>query len=295
MKSILAVLAVFGSVAFAADVTDVKVKALDGFGGDTSSVASRCQTKTGKTYDPVTVTRDVESLKASGEFEEINADAQRNAAGVEVTFFVKRKMRFAAPLIVQGNEELGESKISKEAELQDGYLYSNADLAAAAAKVRLAYLKKDYPDAQVTYKTESLGGNDVRITFVIDEGTRQKVSDYVFEGAEHAVDVSMFKSILPYYQLDEDLIDVTELRSAIDDYPWWNPIGWFTDSPVTKDQQAQCCEKIATVYRNHGYLDVRVTGPDRVPAEDGKVRIVFKVIEGIQYRLGTSSVKGLTR
>ena len=143
MKSILAVIAVLGSVAFAADVTDVKVKALDGFGGDTSSVASRCQTKIGKPYDPVTVTRDVESLTSSGEFEEINADAQRNAAGVEVTFFVKRKMRFAGPLIVQGNEELGESKISKEAELQDGYLYGNADLAAAAAKVRLAYLKKD--------------------------------------------------------------------------------------------------------------------------------------------------------
>ena len=32
MKSILAVIAVLGSVAFAADVTDVKVKALDGFG-----------------------------------------------------------------------------------------------------------------------------------------------------------------------------------------------------------------------------------------------------------------------
>ena len=74
MKSILAVLAVFGSVAFAADVTDVKVKALDGFGGDTSSVATRCQTKVGKTYDPVTVTRDVESLKSSGEFEEITAE-----------------------------------------------------------------------------------------------------------------------------------------------------------------------------------------------------------------------------
>ena len=295
MKSILAVLAVFGSVAFAADVTDVKVKPLDGFGGDTSSVATRCQTKIGKAYDPVTVTRDVESLRASGEFEEINADAQRNAAGVEVTFFVKRKMRFAGPLTVQGNEELGESKISKEAELKDGYLYSNADFAAAAARVRLAYQKKDYPDAKVTYKTETIGGNDVRVTFVVDEGVRQKVADYVFEGAAHAVDVSMFKSMFPYYQLDEDLIDVSELRTAIDDFPWWNPIGWFTDSPVTKDQQVQCCDKIAAVYRNHGYLDVQVTGPERVATEDGKANVVFKIVEGIQYRVGTSSIKGLKR
>ena len=252
MKSILAVLALFGSVAFAADVTSVKVRALDGFGGDTSSVATRCQTKAGQAYDPVVVTRDVEALKSSGEFEEITADAQRNAAGVEVTFLVKRKMRFAGPLGVEGNEEFGESKIAKEAELQDGYLYGDADFAAAAAKVRLAYLKKDYPDAKVTYRTEVIGGNDVNVTFIIAEGVRQKVAGYVFEGAEHAVDVSAMKKMFPYYQLDEELIDVAELHEAIDDYPWWNPIGWFIDSPVTKDQQAQCCAKLATVYRNHG-------------------------------------------
>ena len=42
MKTILAFVALFGSVALAADIVEVKVKALDGFGGDTSSVASRC-------------------------------------------------------------------------------------------------------------------------------------------------------------------------------------------------------------------------------------------------------------
>ena len=62
------------------------------------------------------VTRDVEALKNSGEFEDISADAQRNAAGVEVTFLVKRKMRFAGPLVVQGNEAFSESKVAKEAE-----------------------------------------------------------------------------------------------------------------------------------------------------------------------------------
>ena len=295
MKTILAALAVFGSVALAADVTEVKVKALDGFGGDTSSVASRCQTQVGKTYDPVTVTRDVTTLKDTGEFEEISADAQRSAAGVEVTFFVKRKMRFAGPVIVEGNDEFSESKISKEAGLQDGYLYGEADLAAAAAKVRLAYQKKHYPDAKVIYKTTLIGGNDVNVTFVVTEGTRQKVSGYRFEGAEHAVDVSVWKSMMPGAPLEDDQFDVAELHAAIDDLPWWNPIGWFTDSPVTADQQAQCCEKVAAVYRNHGYLDVKVAGPERIPSGDGGVDVVFGVTEGRQYRIGTSSIRGLTR
>ena len=294
MKTILAFIAVFGSVAFAEDVTDVRVKALDGFGGDTSSVASRCQTKVGKPYDQVTVSRDVTTLRDSGEFEEINADVQKSAAGVEVTFYVKRKMRFAGPLVVQGNDEFGESKISKESGLQDGYLYGDADLAAAAAKVRLAYQKKYYSDAKVVYKTELIGGNDVRVTFIVDEGLCQKVSDYVFEGAAHAVDVSFWKAMLPNYELEPDTFDVAELHKAIDDLPWWNPIGWFSDSPVTKDQQAQCCDKVAAVYRNHGYLDVKVSGPERVQNDDGKVNVVFKVEEGIQYRVGESSIRGLS-
>lgn len=295
MKTILAVLSLFGSVAFAADVTDVKIKALDGFGGDTSSVASRCQTAVGKPYDPIMVTRDVEALKNSGEFEDISADAQRNAAGVEVTFLVKRKMRFAGPLVVQGNEAFSESKVAKEADLKDGYLYGDADFAAAAAKVRLAYQKKDFPDAKVIYKTDVISGNDVTVTFIVDEGREQAVGKYVFEGADHAVDVSVWRKISPYAELDADLIDVAELHDAVEDFPWWNPIGWFTDRPVTKDQQAQCCEKLAAVYRNHGYLDVQVTGPERVPTDDGKANIVFKVLEGPQYKIGTSSIKGLTR
>ena len=295
MKTILLIASFLGAVAYGADVTDVRIRALDGFGGDASSVASRCQTRAGKAYDPVTVTRDVTSLKDSGEFEEVNADAQRTAAGVEVTFFVKRKMRFAGPLAVEGNDEFSESKIAKESGLQDGYLYGEADLAAAAAKVRLAYQKKCYADARVVYKTEPVGGNDVSVTFVVDEGVRRKISAYVFRGADHAVDVSLWRTLRPGFSLEQEVFDVAELHTAIDDLPWWNPLGWFSDSPVTADQQAQCCDKLATVYRNHGYLDVKVSGPEREPAGDGEVNIVFTIAEGVQYKVGESSVRGLTK
>ena len=288
--------ALLACVGLAADVVDVRIKALDGFGGDTSSVVSRCQTKVGKPYDPITITRDVNTLKDSGEFENVDADAQRTASGdVEVIFLVKRKFRYVAPLVVKGNDALSESKISSESELKDGFLYGEADLAAAAAKVRLVYQKKHYPDAKVTPVTEVTGGNNATVTFVIDEGARQKVGEYVFKGADHAVDVSYWRSSLPGWELDPDKFDEAELRKAIDDYPWWNPVGWFSDSPVTRDQQAQCCEKIAKVYRDHGYLDVKVSGPERVPAGDEKIDLVFTVDEGAQYRVGDMSIKGLTR
>ena len=121
MKTHIALFALFtAATAWSAQVVDVKFKALDGFGGDTGSIASRCQTKAGQEYDPATLTRDVGALKDSSEFEDISVDAQRVEGGVEVTFYVKRKMRYRAPLRVKGAEFFSESKISKEAELKDG-------------------------------------------------------------------------------------------------------------------------------------------------------------------------------
>lgn len=83
MKTSIVLFAFLASMtALAAPVTDVKVKALDGFSGDAGAVVSRCQTKVGAEYDPVTVTRDVNSLKAAKDFEDISADANSLPGGV---------------------------------------------------------------------------------------------------------------------------------------------------------------------------------------------------------------------
>ena len=242
MKNFLALVALFGSAAYAANVIDVKVKTLDGFGGDTSSVLTRCQTKVGSVYDEATVARDVNSLKASKEFQDISVEARREADGVEVVFYVKRKMRYQAPMVVKGNAFFSESKIVKESELKDGALYGEGDFAEAAGKVRLAYQKKHYPDAKVTPITEMLPNGDAcTVTFLIDEGARLKVREYVFDGAEHA--------------------DLAELRAAVGDYPWWNPVGWLSDAPATRDQLAQTAAKAKEYYANLGYLDAKVSVP----------------------------------
>ena len=145
MKNLLAVIALLGSAAYAANVTDIQVKALDGFGGDTSSVLTRCQTKVGSPYDEETVSRDVNSLKASKEFQDISVEARRTAEGVEVVFYVKRKMRYQAPMVVKGNSYFGESKIVKESGLKDGALYGEGDFAEAAAKVRRVSRRRTSP------------------------------------------------------------------------------------------------------------------------------------------------------
>ena len=296
MKKILALLMLFGSVAYAADVVDVRVKVLDGFGGDVGSVLNRCQTKVGEAFDPVTVTRDVMTLRDSGDFEDIDADAQDVGDGYEVTFIVRRKMRYQAPMVVTGCDFFSESRVAKEAELKDGFQYGEGDLAAAADKVRLAYMKKYFLDAKVTpIVTQISDGNHCTVTFMVDEGRRQKVRNYRFEDATHLEHIPWWRP--EGWEPSEGAIDEAEVRDAIGDYPWWNPIGWFTDSPITEAQLAQCAARVEEIYRNHGYLDAQVSIPGREPCEDDdeKIDLVFQVREGPRYKIGDMSITGLTR
>lgn len=298
MKNLVFLMACVPALAvFAANVSDIKVQADDSFGGDTGAVASRCQTRIGAEYDPVSVTRDITTLTASGEFEEVSADANETESGVEIVFHVKRKVRFLQPLVVEGADYFSESRISKDSELKDGFLYGEADLASAAAKVRLAYLKKNFADATVTPEVKLISGNDAQITFVVREGLRRKIRDVVFSGADHIYDSSAInRNANPFYKVPEGCFEAYELHEAVSDYPWWNPVGWFTDSPVTEDQRAQCCEKVAAVYRNHGYLDCRVSGPTITPIEGSeKADLVFTVVEGPRYTIGESSIEGVTK
>ncbi len=261
----------------AATVSSVTVRGPVGDAGDYGDVVARCGTKVGDEYDSAKCARDVRSLRDTGEFEDITVEANRGASGVDVVFVVKRKMRFQGPLNVKGNDYWNAGKIAKLAELKDGYTYGEADYAAAANKVRREYQKKYFSDATVTPVVEPVPGAPgiVSVTFEIVEGERKKIRDYNFVGAES--------------------IDHYDLRAAFGEYPWWNPMGWFTDAPTSDQDLSEACDKIRNVYRDKGYLDAEVSMPELVPVGDGKYDRVFRVNEGSPYKVGKMSVKGVTK
>ena len=275
MKTILIAFVFFAGALYAAPVSDVKVRALDGFGGDVSSVVSFCKTKKGDQYDAKTVSSDVLALSGSDNYEQVNADVNETAQGVEVVFYVKRKLTYKAPIVVDGAKEISSSKIAAEVGLKDGYRYGQSQIASAAARVRKMYLKKHFRNAKITPVVEPEDDGVFTLKLLVDEGEKQAIGKYVFAGV-HAVEES-------------------ELKEAIGVLPWWNVKGWFADKPVTDDELAQCTLKIAKVYKDAGYLDVMVEKPQYLKDKDDKVSVVFKVIEGPLYKIGKVSITGLTR
>lgn len=277
MKKIVFLLLLLSVSAYGAKITNVKVKVLDGFGGESSSVLARCVSKVGSEYDPATLTSDVTSLKTSGEYQDVKAEAVRVADGVELVFSVYRKVRFQSPLKVEGNKEFGESKIFTESGLKDGTLYSEGELAEAAQKVRDYYVKKHYPNARVIPVTKMIpGGNNCNVTFVVEEGALVKIKTYDFTGVGN--------------------VDPSELRKAIGVLPFWDPRAWFVEKPVTQDDLAQAVEKIKLYYMDLGYLDVKVSYPKYVHNSAGVVdALIFEVNEGALYKIGSQKITGVTR
>ena len=274
-RMVLAVALAVAGMASAAKVASVSVKAADGDVEDVGDAAARCQVKVGDEYDPAQCARDVRALRDAGTFDDIVVKAEQGVNGVDVTYVVKHKMRFQGPLAVKGCDYWNEGKIAKFSELKDGYAYGEAEIAAAAGRIRREYQKKFFPDVKVKPVVEPVEGiaGAVKITMEIEEGERAKITDFEFDGNE--------------------AFEADELRASFNQYPWWNPMGWFSDVPATPQDLAEARDKVVAFYRDRGYLDVEISQPEVRTREDGERVRVFQVREGPCYKVGTISVTGV--
>ena len=274
-RMVLAVALAVAGMASAAKVASVSVKAADGDGEDVGDAAARCQVKVGDEYDPAQCARDVRALRDAGTFDDIVVKAEQGLNGVDVTYVVKHKMRFQGPLAVKGCDYWNEGKIAKFSELKDGYAYGEAEIAAAAGRIRREYQKKFFPDVKVKPVVEPVEGiaGAVKITMEIEEGERAKITDFEFDGNE--------------------AFEADELRASFNQYPWWNPMGWFSDVPATPQDLAEARDRVVAFYRDRGYLDVEISQPEVRTREDGERVRVFQVREGPCYKVGTISVTGV--
>lgn len=274
-RMVLAVALAVAGMASAAKVASVSVKAADGDVEDVGDAAARCQVKVGDEYDPAQCARDVRALRDAGTFDDIVVKAEQGVNGVDVTYVVKHKMRFQGPLAVKGCDYWNEGKIAKFSELKDGYAYGEAEIAAAAGRIRREYQKKFFPDVKVKPVVEPVEGiaGAVKITMEIEEGERAKITDFDFDGNE--------------------AFEADELRASFNQYPWWNPMGWFSDVPATPQDLAEARDRVVAFYRDRGYLDVEISQPEVRTREDGERVRVFQVREGPCYKVGTISVTGV--
>ena len=256
-------------------VKEVTVRVIDKIGTDASDVLTFCSVKAGSEVSQEAMSKDVRALLDTGRFGYAGVELEKMDGGVKVVYVVRRRYRFQEPLAIQGADFFSERKIRKLAEMKSGDYIDEPVMAEKVSAIRDAYVKKFFPDTKIGVKIEPIenGAGAANVTLTIEEGARVKIKEFRFTG--------------------NPSIESKELRSSFGQRPWYDPRGWFTDTPVSAQDLEDARREAEVVYHNKGYLDAKVAAPVKEMIGEEKAAMVFAVTEGDIYAVESTAIKGV--
>jgi outer membrane protein insertion porin family len=225
----------------------------------------------GQPFDQETLDRDVRAVYAMGFFDQVDADlepVERNQ--VAVTFRVKER-----PLVrtikVEGTKKVKREEVEGALKVRPHTILDPEKARQGLEAAKKLYVEKSYLDAEITYRTELVGENEVDVFYTVTEHDPVRVTEVAFEGNR------AFS--------DRKLRGVMQTRKA-----WL--FSFVTGSGVlNRDVLRTDVERLTAWYYDHGYVTVRVDEP-RVERRDDGLHVTFKVDEGDQFRVGEVRLEG---
>jgi outer membrane protein insertion porin family len=220
------------------------------------------------------IQRAVRRLFATGNFEDITplvSEPEPNR--VRLVLEVKER-----PLVVaidfQGLEHIKESAVLDTVQLRTGTPFRPGKVAEAKAMTRQLLAQKGFQMKSIKDHLEPVAGKpgEVRLVFVVEEGSRVALADVEFVGN------TVFS----------DEVLSSQLETKREGFLWFRP-GTYDEERLRTDLR----EKLPAYYNSEGYLDFTVTGDSiAVDPATGKARLVISVEEGRQYKLVDFEIRG---
>jgi len=247
------------------------------------------------------VAHDVDTLRRSGRFSFVRATVEQEGDQFTLVYSVASRVRLRH-MEITGAKRLNNRKIKQQLELALGDYVDEALVGEKARKVEVWCRKNNYPDATVTWALkadETTGAAD--LTLKIDEGPKVRVKQIAFEGERFLSDSwlartgRVLKRLLPNPFPSKKAVSVFapgELRGVIQQKKTWWITSWFgayRPELVEADLSA-----IRAFYLNRGFLDVQVDGPEVEVSGRGRLRLTYRVQEGVQYCIGEIQLSGVT-
>ncbi|MEI6209996.1 MAG: outer membrane protein assembly factor BamA [bacterium] len=261
-------------------IRDIQIKSLDGFTADDGDVRAVIRAKVGDTVTQASLNKDVTALLATKRYSAASTSIESLVDGIRVVYTIERRPTVFGELEITGVDYFSRSKVETWLALPEGSAVDQAILKTQCNKVRSEYLTRYFPQTVITATLTPVEAPNqrkglVRVHIKVEEGARLKPDMYVFEGNQNFSD--------------------KELRATFGEYAWWNPRGWFSTSPYSEDQLAKARQQAVDVYRNAGYLDVKISDARFVPLKDDPKRatVQFSVEEGVRYTIAGVVLTGV--
>jgi outer membrane protein insertion porin family len=231
------------------------------------------QQKTGTEYDENIMNSDIKRLYETGFFSDVVSETKKISEDkVDVIIKVSVKPRVKA-IVFKGNVKFSTEDLKNEITLAADMPLNDNKLRESTQKLRDFYKGKGYNDATITPGLNSLGKDEINITFDIQENLRLKVDNVSFEGA----------TVYSQYDLKNAIANRHSYLSRFLEF------GMFNRNELENDKA-----RIRELYWNKGYLDFKVEGitVTQQKKDPEYVDIKFKIFEGKPYTVGKMSLAG---
>ena len=215
------------------------------------------------------VTRDaIKKIYKLGLFSDVDIDTTLVPAGVDVTIRVK-EFPVVSSVKYIGNRKISDKELKEETKVVNGDIASSQRILLWKKRILDAYLDKSHLLAEVTVRDIPLEDGQIKLQFLIDEGTRVRIKQITIFGNEHFPDNKV-----------EGSMNNREKT-------------WYRSASFSEEEFEEDLHRVVEFYRKRGYADCRVTEHE-ITYDDSKewMYIAITVDEGKMYRVGNISLEG---
>lgn len=246
---------------------------------DKQTVINQVRVHSGTAFDQGLIAEDVKRIFAMGLFDDVRVGVRAanewkkgNPCLVIVRYQVLERPSIAA-VQIDGNEAQTDEDLLKVVDLRVNNLYSLTDCANNVNKIKDLYAEEGYFLATVTYRTENLPNNQVKVIFDVQERSEVKVRHIDLLGNEGVPDADI-KAVLR-----------TQEGSAL---------GAISKSGNFKREQLEYDMQVMQyLYLTRGYIQAKIDEPIVSLSPDMKyITIAIRVHEGAQFKVGKVKITG---
>ncbi len=248
-----------------------KVSAIEIVGNKTigvSTILSKVKTRVGDPYRQNVISDDLKRLYNMGYFSDVSVDREVKEGGFKVIFYLQEKPIVEKISFTRLNY-YNPRKLLIKLQTQEGKFLDQKLLKDDVQTIKDLYTKKGLTNVLVDVETEmDETTNKARIHFIIDEGSRLRVTQLRFSGS--------------------DSFSRSRLMRVIKSRP--KCIWTLTPGYLKKDILKEDMDRLRAFYEREGFIDMTCDYQIE-EISDGRLKITIAIDEGNQYRVGQIDIQ----
>ena len=243
-----------------------------------SYVKQNLQVQEGDLYKTSSIDKSIRNLMETGSIRDVKVfkdSVSSKNDDVALVFKVVTKPRIEE-IRFNGNDELSDKQLLKSISAEVGELYDEAKVKSDILSLESLYLEKGFWNSDVSYQVlRGVEEPEKKIlSFFIEENELRKIRRILFSG--------------------NVALDDGELLDAMETAPWRFWRFWSKRSKYLPRVLDDDIDKILQIYRNEGFLDVKINQSKIIitPFGSNRIDLQIPINEGSRSYFGTQNVFG---